>query len=122
MTISPPTTGKVQVNDVIVSVIAMIMEREDLIEREAALVEVGQALDNSLTEEALIDRVIHVAGEVLRFQACSVFLHDSKTDTFVLRGSSGSLRKQVGELSYCRDCSSQCSDRHSRPSNPLQSG
>jgi signal transduction histidine kinase len=88
--------------DALVSVIAMVLEREDLIEREEALVEIGQALDNSLTEEALIDRLIHVAGEVLRFQACSVFLHDTRTDTFVLRGSSGSLKKEVGNFRYAR--------------------
>lgn len=90
------------ISDALASVIAMVLERADLIEREEALVEIGQALDNSLTEEALIDRLIHVAGEVLRFQACSVFLHDSPTDTFVLRGSSGILKTQVGELSYSR--------------------
>ncbi len=88
--------------DALGSVVAMVLERADLIERESALIEVGQALDNSLTEEALVDRVIHVAGEVLRFQACSVFLHDPKTDSFVLQGSSGVLKKQVGELSYAR--------------------
>ncbi len=84
------------------SLTAIVLEREDLIERESALIEIGQALDNSLTEEALIDRLIHVTGEVLRFQACSVFLLDSRTDTFVLRGSSGALRKQVGKFSYSR--------------------
>ncbi|MBC8064322.1 MAG: GAF domain-containing protein [Chlorobia bacterium] len=88
--------------EAIVSIISMVLEREDIKDREEALVEIGQALDNSLTEEALIDRLIHVAQDVLRFQACSVFLHDQKTDTFVLRGSSGSLKKQVGSFSYAR--------------------
>lgn len=88
--------------DALVSVISMVLERADLVEREEALIEIGKSLDNSLTEEALIDRLIHVADEVLRFQACSVFLHDPKSDTFVLQGSSGSLKKQVGEISYAR--------------------
>lgn len=84
------------------SLISIVLEREDLYEREEALVEVGQALDNSLTEESLIDRVIHVAEDVLRFQACSLFLHEPVNDTFVLRGSSGSLKRQIGELAYER--------------------
>lgn len=88
--------------DALVNVISMVLERADLVEREEALIEIGKSLDNSLTEEALIDRLIHVADEVLRFQACSVFLHDPKSDTFVLEGSSGSLKKQVGEISYAR--------------------
>jgi signal transduction histidine kinase len=88
--------------EALVNLVSMVLDRGDQQEREEALVEIGQALDNSLTEEALIDRLIHVAGDVLRFQACSVFLHDPKTDTFVLRGSSGSLKKQVGLLRYNR--------------------
>lgn len=88
--------------EALASIIGMVLEKEEVVGREKALVEIGQALDNSLTEEALIDQVIHVAGDVLRFQACSVFLLDPRTDTFVLRGSSGSLKKQVGSFSYTR--------------------
>ena len=88
--------------DAIVSLISMVLEREDLIEREEALVEIGQALDNSLTEDSLIEKLIRVAGEVLRFQAFSVFLFDQRTDSFILRGSSGQLREKVGSLAYSR--------------------
>ena len=84
------------------SLISMVLERAEYLEREEALIEVGQALDNSITEEALIDRVIHVAGDVLRFQACSVFLHDDRSDTFVLQGSSGALKREVGKIAYSR--------------------
>ena len=88
--------------EALASTLSLVLERADLLEREQALIEIGKALDNSLTEEALIDRLIHVAGEVLRFQACSVFLHDARSDTFVLRGSSGTLKNQVGSLAYDR--------------------
>ena len=84
------------------SLVAMVLDRSNSIERESALIEIGQALDNSLTEEALVDQVIHVAGDVLQFQACSVFLHDERSDTFLLKGSSGPLKKEVGRLSYSR--------------------
>ncbi|HJP83336.1 MAG TPA: GAF domain-containing protein [Fimbriimonadaceae bacterium] len=90
------------IGEALAGITAMVLERSDFLERESALIQIGQALDNSLTEEVLIEKLIHVAEEVLRFQACSVFLHDAKTDRFVLRGSSGSLRSQVGELSYTR--------------------
>ena len=56
----------------------------------------------ALTEEALIDRVIQIGSEVLRFQACSIFLHDPQTDTFVLRGTVGRLKENVGEIRYAR--------------------
>lgn len=88
--------------DALVSVISMVLERDHLVEREEALIEIGSALDNSLTEEALLDRLMHVAADVLRFQACSVFLLDPKTDTFVLRGSSGAFKSQIGSLYYER--------------------
>ena len=88
--------------DALSSLVGMVLERQDLYDREEALVEIGSALDNSLTEEALIDRLMHVTAEVLRFQACSVFLHDPKTDTFVLRGSSGALKSEVGRIAYGR--------------------
>jgi len=80
----------------------MILERQESQAREEALVQVGSALDTTLTEDALIDQVMRVAGEVLRFQASSIFLHEPATDTFVLRGSIGRLRERVGEISYAR--------------------
>jgi signal transduction histidine kinase len=86
----------------IAEMMAVVMDRDDLFKREEALIEIGDSLDRALTEEALIDRVIQVASEVLRFQACSIFILDPKTDTFVLRGSTGLLKNQVGEISYKR--------------------
>ncbi|HWD40077.1 MAG TPA: ATP-binding protein, partial [Fimbriimonas sp.] len=54
------------------------------------------------TEEQLIGEVIRVAESVLQFQACSIFLLDPATDTFVLRGTTGALRDRVGKLGYAR--------------------
>ncbi|MFY9233747.1 MAG: GAF domain-containing protein [Fimbriimonadaceae bacterium] len=88
--------------EAIASVAAMVIDRQDGVAREEALVQVGLALDTALTEEDLISQVMRVAGEVLRFQACSIFLLERETDTFVLRGSVGRLKDQIGELRYKR--------------------
>ncbi len=77
-------------------------ERQEHFQREEALVEIGSALDSALTEESLVDQVIHVAQDVLRFQACSLFLLDRATDVFVLRGSTSLLKERIGEIRYAR--------------------
>lgn len=86
----------------VAGLIAMVLEREDLQSREEALIEIGSALDNSPTEDALVERVVQVAGEVLRFQAASVFLFDPAQEAFVLRGSVGRLSDQIGQIAYRR--------------------
>lgn len=82
--------------------ISLVLEHMDHSRREEALIQIGSALDTSLTEEALIDRVIRVAEDVLSFQACSVFLLDPKTNNFVLKGTIGALKDKIGKLSYQR--------------------
>jgi signal transduction histidine kinase len=82
--------------------ISVILDRESQNSYEEALIQVGGALDAALTEEALIERVIQIGSEVLRFQACSIFLHDAQTDTFVLRGTLGRLKDQIGKIRYSR--------------------
>jgi signal transduction histidine kinase len=57
-------------------------------------------LDSALTEEELIERVIDVAGNLLRFQAFSAFLYDLRRAAFVLKGSVGELSGKIGEISY----------------------
>lgn len=90
----------VEVAEALAHVIAMVLEREEAWLREQALVEIGTALDKAITEEDILDKVIDVAGSVLRFQACSIFLFDPPTQTYVLRASTGRLKDQIGELSY----------------------
>lgn len=89
-------------SEALASLIAVVLDRAGQNSYEEALIQVGSALDDALTEEALIDRVIQIGSEVLRFQACSIFLHDSQTDTFVLRGTVGRLRDQIGKIRYDR--------------------
>jgi signal transduction histidine kinase len=82
--------------------VAMALERDQSRTHEQALIEIGGDLGKALTEDALIDQVSHVAGEVLRFQACSIFLRDPATDKFILRGSTSRLRAAVDMASYER--------------------
>lgn len=81
---------------------AMVLEREAHVRREEALMRVGEALGSAITEEAMIEQVIQVAEEVLRLQACSIFLIDNAGSRFVLRGTSGLLRELVDQVSYER--------------------
>ncbi|MFI5386705.1 MAG: GAF domain-containing protein [Fimbriimonadales bacterium] len=84
------------------ALIGVLLDREEQNSYEEALIQAGSALDAALTEEALIDRVIQILREVLRFQACSIFLHDPQTDTFLLRGSIGRLKHEIGKIRYAR--------------------
>jgi len=79
---------------------AIVIDRNEVLAREQALIEIGSALDTAMTEDELIERVIDVAGNLLRFQAFSAFLYDSRKSAFVLTGSVGELRHKVGEISY----------------------
>lgn len=79
-----------------------VLAREAALRREEALSRIVRSLDAVRSEEALVDRVIGVAEEVLDFQACSIFLLDERIDRFVLRGTTGVLRPSIGLLSYSR--------------------
>jgi signal transduction histidine kinase len=87
----------------LVGLVAMVSERDAHRQREEALVQVAAAITAATTEESLIRRVVQVAEHVLRLQACSIFLVDPATDTFVLRGTSSALRDLVGRISYRRN-------------------
>lgn len=81
---------------------SIIVNRTDALVREEALVEIGHALDRAQSEDEAVRGVLRIAGEVLQFQAFSAFLLDPARDEFVLRGSVGELKNQVGQLSYRR--------------------
>ncbi len=81
---------------------SIVVNRTDALVREEALVEIGHALDRAQTEDEAVRGVLRIAGEVLQFQAFSAFLLDPARDEFVLRGSVGQLKSQVGKLAYRR--------------------
>ncbi|MFN7172622.1 MAG: GAF domain-containing protein [Fimbriimonadaceae bacterium] len=84
----------------IAQLMAVAIDQGDLENREQALVEISGALYSSTSEDELLERVIHVAGEVLHFQAFSIFLWDEKRESYVLRGSVGRLKSMVGQIAY----------------------
>lgn len=86
--------------EALASLAAILIERADSLAREQALVAVGGALDLAQTEEELLDKVIEVASEVLRFQASSIFLLEPGGETFVLRASVGRLKDRIGQIAY----------------------
>ena len=68
--------------------------------REAALVQIGKELNGFSDASEILQRVIDVAAEALKFEDCSLFLIDVVTDKLVLRASRGPLAKQIGQASY----------------------
>ncbi|AIE87296.1 GAF domain-containing protein [Fimbriimonas ginsengisoli] len=82
--------------------VMIVLEREAHLRREEALMRVGGAVGSAVTETDLIEQVIRVAEDVLRLQACSIFLIEPSGEKFVLRSSTGRLRDLVGQISYDR--------------------
>ncbi|MCE9557716.1 MAG: GAF domain-containing protein [Armatimonadetes bacterium] len=89
-----------EIAETIAFLVLTVVTREELLRREEALELIGSALDRATTEEDLIENVLGIAGDVLRFQSCSLFLLDPLTDLFMLRGSAGSLKDRVGGVGY----------------------
>lgn len=94
------TKNEVRLVEAIGAIASLVLERDESSAREEALVEVGTALDDAVTEEEILEKVIDVASQVLRFQACSIFLLDSRSQRFVLRAATGALKDKVGEVTY----------------------
>lgn len=78
----------------------IVLERTEQAQREEALIRVANSLDHVVSEEQLIQTLLDVAGKVLQLQACSIFLLDPGTDSYLLRGATGALRSEVGKISY----------------------
>ena len=91
-----------EMGEALAALAGTVLARESAARREEALSQIASALDAVRSEEALIDRVIGVAEEVLAFQACSIFLLDARSDRFVLRGTTSVLRDSIGLLTYAR--------------------
>lgn len=88
--------------EAIASLASIAIERADSFVREEALIAVGSALDHAESEEEILEQVIKVASEVLRFQASSIFLLEPPTDRFVLRATVGRLQDRINEIGYKR--------------------
>lgn len=94
------TSERIAFAESLVQFIAVLFAREEMQRREEAYELIGSALDRATTQEDLIANILSVAGDVLRFQSCSIFLHDPTIDKYVLRGTNGPIREKVGVVGY----------------------
>ncbi len=68
--------------------------------RAIALFQVGRELSGFSEADAIMQKVIDLAGDALKFEDCSLFLIDDHTGKLLLRASRGSLRNKVAEAAY----------------------
>jgi signal transduction histidine kinase len=68
--------------------------------RESALIEIGNNLTTTLDIRTLMQKVLTVAADMLRFEDCTVFLLDELTGRLVLTASGGILSSRLGEAPY----------------------
>lgn len=68
--------------------------------RESALIEIGNNLTTTLDIDTLMQKVLAVAADMLRFEDCTVFLADDANEYLVLTASGGSLANRRGETPY----------------------
>jgi two-component system sensor histidine kinase HydH len=81
--------------------VALRLAHDDLYAREAALVQMGRELSAAPNLDALVQRVVAIADEILRFEDCSLFFRDPVTQRFVLAATrGGALASQVLTASY----------------------
>ena len=68
--------------------------------RQEALVRIGLELAVCTSRDEVLNTVLHVAGSLIRFEDCSVFLSSDDRQRLTLAASTGPLRTQVGRVSY----------------------
>ena len=80
---------------------ALRLAMEDLQAREAALVQMGKELSAAPNPDALMQRVVAITKEILRFEDCSIFFLDPGTHRLVLVATRGqALSPQVKKAAY----------------------
>ena len=80
------------------AVIALVLEGHR--SREAALVQIGKDLSGFTDIGAILQKVLAVAVEALKFEDCSLFMIDRASGKLVLRASRGALRRKIGNAAY----------------------
>ena len=82
------------------AIVGVTLEHRDEERRAEALMQIGRLMQTATEEEDLIQRIMKVGEEILGYQACSLFLLDERSSTYVLRGSVSALKDQIGTISY----------------------
>lgn len=87
--------------DALADLAALRLFTDDLHRREEVLVQIGKELSVAPNADTLMRRVVEIAGEVLRFEDCSLFILDKSSGRLVLVATRGpSLAAQVGRATY----------------------
>ncbi len=68
--------------------------------RETALIEIGKTLTTTLDIESLMNKVVAMTAEAIRFEDCSAFLIDAQTDHLILKATRGPLADKIGAAAY----------------------
>lgn len=68
--------------------------------RGEAMIQIGKELNLLSDTDSILQKVIDVAADALKFEDCSLFLIDIVTDKLVLRASRGPLASRIGEAAY----------------------
>jgi signal transduction histidine kinase len=68
--------------------------------RQTALVEFGKDIYSIVETPALLQRVVDIAADLLRFEDCSLFMLDRERSEIVLMATRGPLIDQIGTASY----------------------
>jgi signal transduction histidine kinase len=68
--------------------------------REEAMLQIGQELASLADEQEILQKVIDVTADALKFEDCSLFLIDPASGKLVLRASRGALAEQIGRATY----------------------
>jgi len=97
------TEGHVEIAEFVANLASVVLERVDLERREDALIQIGSSIEGAFSDDDLIEKVLNITENVLRFQALSIFIHDQVRNAYVLRGSIGTLKEQVGAIAYNAD-------------------
>ncbi|MEN6357368.1 MAG: GAF domain-containing protein [Armatimonadota bacterium] len=79
---------------------AIAITVDELRARESALIQIGKELNGLSDMAAILQKVIEVAAEALKFEDCSLFLYDRASSKLILRASRGPLGKKIGDASY----------------------
>ncbi len=68
--------------------------------RERALIELGKELGGRVDMQGVMERVVELAGQILRAEDASLFVREHERDLLVLAASEGVLKSQVGVAAY----------------------
>ncbi|MBL8087503.1 MAG: GAF domain-containing protein [Chthonomonas sp.] len=77
-----------------------VIARAALRDQTDALIEISTAVEQATTEDELLEQLLRIADDKLRFTSCAIFLRSAADGSFVLRAATGILADRVGLVGY----------------------